>query len=248
MEKHLIKEGLVCAVIILFIGIAVQPGIVANDSSDLNLVSDSKAGVLNKNLLLKFILLSFLKNREVKLDKFFDIIKSKLDRNPSLDESVAIIKDAIIKLKALRFLPQNMNIAQILKTLDGKAKVLKTMSSDENFNCLIVGKTNYTSGGKFITYKGDLILGWQVSFFEDGHSFCPARGWVWTNGINGIKKWEGSFYGLISSFYEDYEMMFYTYYVGVTGFTGISIGRILPTFPSYYFGFAEHVSIGSNHP
>jgi len=55
-----------------------------------------------------------------------------------------------------------------------------------------------------------------------------AKGWLHTNGKSGIKDWEGSFRGLISSFHHIDHIV----YVGVVGFIGI---KLFKEFDSYYY-------------
>jgi len=59
-------------------------------------------------------------------------------------------------------------------------------------------------------------------------SYTGAKGWLHTNGMSGIKDWEGSFRGLISSFHHIDHIV----YVGVVGFIGI---KLFKEFDSYYY-------------
>jgi hypothetical protein len=80
-----------------------------------------------------------------------------------------------------------------------------------------------------------LPVGHLIGFgFDSSHS---ANGWVHTLGLNGIKEWNGSFYGQIST-PEDLDLNITK--VGTIGFTGI---RIIPS--GFYFGAALGVKIGS---
>jgi hypothetical protein len=49
--------------------------------------------------------------------------------------------------------------------------------------------------------------------------YCPSTGWIYTNGLNKIKTWNGSFYGNILSV----DVPFETIYIGMLGFSGIKI-------------------------
>jgi hypothetical protein len=69
-----------------------------------------------------------------------------------------------------------------------------------------------------------------------GYAF-PAQGWVSTIGLNGVKKWNQSFYGTI-----DYPVL----NAGVIDFSGIKLLRLNGT--STYFGSALWVSIRSDTP
>jgi hypothetical protein len=75
----------------------------------------------------------------------------------------------------------------------------------------------------------------------------PSNGWLHTIGLNGIKNWNGSFYGQIPSPFgliiSLFSLFFYT---GIIGFTGI---RILSSEASYfYMGTALWVNIGPDAP
>jgi len=66
----------------------------------------------------------------------------------------------------------------------------------------------------------------------------PSNGWIFTSGLNGIKEWNGSFYGSIGKIGGSLG----SYYLGVIGFTGIKIsqgysGKI------YFLGNALRVNI-----
>ena len=73
----------------------------------------------------------------------------------------------------------------------------------------------------------------------NGFHYWPAKGWVWTRGLLGIKEWKDKFYGRL-----------YHTLIGASGFTGIRIGMALfPLwFPTYYLGFALRVKLSKNPP
>ena len=139
-------------------------------------------------------------------------------------------------------------------------------SDNENFNCLIVGKTSWTT---FYKPEWDLfnivlinclpvlaIINGSISFGEDmwnwnggsGEGYNEsASGWVWTKGSNDIKTWRGdSLWGNIGIDYFEYLIGEYnyewTYFKGAIGFTGIRI-KSYPTKPSRFIGFASHISL-----
>jgi hypothetical protein len=68
--------------------------------------------------------------------------------------------------------------------------------------------------------------------------YYPADGWVHTDGLNGVKTWNGSFYGNI---YSILIIPLHVYYGGVTGFTGIKINN-------FFQGSALWVKIGPTRP
>jgi hypothetical protein len=96
-----------------------------------------------------------------------------------------------------------------------------------------------------------LSLGRVLGHFEGGDTYGPADGWIWSNGIQGIKKYKGPFYGQISAIEKYYGgLTWFIYCVGMTGFTGIRIHSGILTslnFYSYYIGYAHHVALGPDH-
>jgi len=92
-----------------------------------------------------------------------------------------------------------------------------------------------------IIYYGDLAL---TSSKE--HHYTPAEGNIWTNGLYGIKQWNGSFYGNLP--YLLFSLSLFqsiTLYPGVNGFTGF---RFHLNSSDFYFGFALNVNVSSDHP
>lgn len=88
-----------------------------------------------------------------------------------------------------------------------------------------------------------ICLGEGGSWFGEP-IYEPTRGWIRTIGLNGIKKWEGAFWGNLPL--PPLEIII-NYYPGILGFTGLKIGR--PSKSSYIFlGAALWVKIGPEHP
>ncbi len=87
------------------------------------------------------------------------------------------------------------------------------------------------------------VLASGISFGIESDEFQtnnPAKGWVNTYGLNGQKKWEGSFYGNLFI----YVLWLYYVYVGAIGFKGIRI--YLDEY--YYLGSATYVKIDYEKP
>jgi hypothetical protein len=99
----------------------------------------------------------------------------------------------------------------------------------------------YTSGFPFAELVGFIILGYQYELPMHHWNYIPAEGWVWTQGLFGIRKWEGEFYGQLSDSF-----------IGVSGFFGLRIGgciwSILGAVDTYYLGSALKVKIGEEIP
>jgi len=78
--------------------------------------------------------------------------------------------------------------------------------------------------------------------------YYPANGWIYTNGLNGVKNWSGDIFGdlnLASSYEFDipWIIFLWAYYPGILGFTGIKIGIALSN--SFYLGYAFKVKIAT---
>ena len=140
---------------------------------------------------------------------------------------------------------------------------------NENFNCLIVGKTSATTfiiKGKpgyedtiikiniipiLIFYNVTIALGWKYREVIDLDGKYESSGRVWTKGSNGVKTWESnSLWGNlgkkeISEWMPWGGIKTYWYYKAVIGFTGIRIGGINSVI---FFGIASHVSIVTEFP
>ena len=144
-------------------------------------------------------------------------------------------------------------------------------TGDENFDCRIAGETTdtYIHGlrrpfwqfirlniGAFfylfgIPYNLPYYNGLMdyISFghcYYDGQNknYIPSKGWVHTNGLNGVVKWEGELYGdiimenwWISYSYKTWKVI----YRGVRTFTGLFIDKLGKS--PCYLGHANHVKI-----
>ena len=84
--------------------------------------------------------------------------------------------------------------------------------------------------------------------FEILHA--PADGWIWTLGLNGIKKWDGLFSGNFSSLpiFGIINRFPFCYYLGAIGFTGIHISETLGNGSNYYLGNTLMINIEYYNP
>jgi hypothetical protein len=73
--------------------------------------------------------------------------------------------------------------------------------------------------------------------------YFSTQGNIWTIGWNGIKNWNGYFYGGLSI--QALEIYFLELFPGVNGFTGL---RVHLFSAEYYFGFAFNVNISYSPP
>jgi hypothetical protein len=103
-------------------------------------------------------------------------------------------------------------------------------------------------------------VGNRYKAFEDGNltdKIYSSSGFVWTIGANGIKKWNGSFYGGLYTKYMKavYENNSYEIWdaVGIRCFVGINFFNCISfassnEFPSFYIGFAREINFTYNPP
>lgn len=65
----------------------------------------------------------------------------------------------------------------------------------------------------------------QKNVLDEESIYYPCNGWVWTFGLNGIKKWNGSLIGRVwTGGYALWSgLISKAYYIGASGFTGIKI-------------------------
>jgi len=74
--------------------------------------------------------------------------------------------------------------------------------------------------------------------------FYPAMGWLYTNGLNGLKNWSGNMWGNTLSDGDRIDLGIYEFYPGILGFSGIKIN--LPFFDSFYLGHAFEVKVSKD--
>jgi hypothetical protein len=72
------------------------------------------------------------------------------------------------------------------------------------------------------------MFGKRVTSGEGPNFYYPSEGWIWTKGMNGVKKWHGSFFGDVYFFYTVASVILVVkYYIGAVGFTGLTVKRVL---------------------
>jgi hypothetical protein len=101
---------------------------------------------------------------------------------------------------------------------------------------------------KRIPLKRNVDIAFGTDYYTGKGGFIfPASGWVWTQGDNGIVEWDGTYYGQLG----ERDVFLFTHsYAGAINFSGVRIKILHPFFgfPSYYFGYAKHVSLDYTIP
>jgi hypothetical protein len=91
-----------------------------------------------------------------------------------------------------------------------------------------------------------LYYGTRHYVMGEGFSYTPAGKWVWTNGMNGIKKWDGPFWGNIKLI--EFQTIFHGYTstdgsLGATNFIGLKMDIL-----NFYLGAASWISLSYEYP
>jgi hypothetical protein len=209
-------------------------------------------------------------------ESIFDKLKICLDSAETGEEIDECYDEAVESLYELGLFPRMTveEAKQLVKgdrqNLNGKSQPDNIGNGDVNFNCQISGVASECLQG----FLGRLFMGGllflfiqilikligldNVPFFIgrisyialganwDGDWYYPSRGWVHTNGTNGVIKWEGEFFGDIDYWEIENEHHGYEwtegFYKGVTEFNGLWI-QIGQWSPCNFLGNAKHVKL-----
>jgi len=151
---------------------------------------------------------------------------------------------------------QNDRIGKILKRFHYTNDYL----IKSNFLCLITGQGNrvYIEGVipfiqecimiwlglpslNYWVFFGRMIFGFGQWVPEGESEVHPATGWVYTNGLTGIKEWNGSFTGGCRS---TLFAIYIIFYIGAVGFTGMGVTTNLDSL-DFFIGSALWTRIRS---
>jgi hypothetical protein len=262
MKDTWVKKGLVVSVILLFIGVAVAPSInfnvvKASNDNDLVEVTTQACGIKGYgNTTVKLT-----REQYQNLEQYLVDFRARLNQTTTREEAVPIFKDAVVELDKYGLLPKGMRVEKAQKIFENLFKRHhKTLADNENFLCLIAGRTNetYFSGilpnvlwyvHYWIPHPFDDVflqaIIWPLTKINQYQPFIlladiilyeGAVGWVWTLGLLGVKTWKGTLIGAEPSPY-------WEPYIAAFGFTGIKILLNSNSWDIFYFGDAWHVRI-----
>jgi len=321
MNKNIL---LTIGITILFLGITIAPSInfnvvKASKNNDLVEVTTQACGINGYgNTTVKLT-----RQQYQNLEQYLVDFQARLNQTKTKEEAVPIFKEAVMELNKYGLLPKGMSIEEAQKLVLGGyqnprySRFLNRMlnsveksSNDENYNCLIAGRTTNTVsigpiltliqiganhgynnlyylivflqqhnnffllllfGGLYMFFAITSIMTSEVglgNFIDNFHPILllstiglgmntwlpydggvyPAVGWIYTNGTNGIIKWNGSLYGDLPVYYflSLNWFIFFDFYPGIIGFSGIKI--ILPLLGSFYLGNAFEIKISTTPP
>ena len=185
MRTFCVKNGLVMVVILLFIGVAFQPVIIADVSieyDDSELV-EITIEIFEVNRVQKYTVILTQKQAE-ELENLINNFEIELDSADSIDETEAIFKDTVVSLNKLGLLLGGMSVEEAQRLVTGEeqnprivklferyySKNQKSLDIDRNFLCLIAGDTSNTVFiGPFALLfglHGPLLFVRNFAFFE----------------------------------------------------------------------------------
>jgi len=221
--------------------------------------------------------LKFTEKESNEVDRIFDDLKASLDSAVTDDEIDEIYDNSIESLYELGIFPR-MTIDEAKQLIEGKSKSQSGNigNADENFDCRVIGWTTKTFMFDlarplmdFLLEFGRIGMCWYeknlmyykgkmgyISFSNNWWDFWEdyyhhSHGWVWTNGTNGVVKWEGKLYGNITSRIiwggGGFDRLNVELYMGVKDFTGIFFDSPFEDHV-YFVGNAAHVKISYSLP
>lgn len=166
MKIILYKKGLVLVIIMLFVGVAIAPGIIASvNLSDITLPRISNNEIPNNDLVEITIQLGntdhkvmLTLDQAMELEILIDSTKTRLDMATTIEETSIIFNDTVVSLYELGMLPEDMGIEEAQRLVNGmnqNPKFVKkleqwfnrnqeNLDDDQNFLCLISGYTDNT--------------------------------------------------------------------------------------------------------
>jgi hypothetical protein len=273
MVERRYKKGLVVGIIILFLAVSIVPSINANiDRLPVkNKLVETMVRIHNSRGIIPFTL-KISEKQSDEIDRIFDNLKISLDSAKTGEEIDAIYDDAVESLYKLGMFPK-MTLKEAKQLVKGKSKNQSGNigTAEENYDCSISGQTTHTYTYKLTNRDFlDFILRLLRMYgFADNYQFYlgkmngigfgefwngygewyPSKGWVHTDGTNGVIKWEGEFYGAKGA--KPFRGFVYEYqewiYIGVENFEGLFIDRWFQK-PPCYLGNSEHVRLTYNQP
>ena len=156
MSTSYVKNGLVVGVILLFIGVAVQPSIIADvsiESDDSELVEITVQIYEVDKAYNQTVMLT--KEQAEELENLINNFEIELKNADDLGETETIFKDTIVSLDELGLLPEGMSVEEAQQLVTGEeqnprvirildrwfSKNQKSLSSYDNILCLISGES-----------------------------------------------------------------------------------------------------------
>jgi hypothetical protein len=153
MKNRLFRTGLVFGIIILFVGVGIQPVLAAEQKECFN--EEYYDVSIELSGLGKEYYVQLTKQQLIEIDVLFESIKDDLDNAKTKEEAINIYNDAIVKLDSYGLFGdcsithvQKLIIGNYLKSSNRHVlnKLYENKQSlDENIFCLICGHTDETN-------------------------------------------------------------------------------------------------------
>ena len=235
----------VIGISILFLGVGIQPAIAEKQTQEYTLMTPSIFGLKNQQI-------SLTSEQSDKLECIFDDLHEQLNSVSSIEETKLLYKKTIDTLvdndllsKSNAFLTEKLLFSNIVdKFYSFLNKKFDKNLNLKNWNCWITGNVSNSDffrpflwrkleGHIFIfgmllnvyflrnKYFGDISFGYH---YEEDHNRKDtwSNGFISTNGRFGLEEFIGKFRGRLSTIRVDTFAGFYTYFLGVYYFIGIS--------------------------
>ena len=267
MRNVCFKKVLIVGIIVLFLGVAIGPGI----NAELSLSKDTQTKVTDNELVDITVQVcrndstenyktTLTRHQLEELDDLINNIRLELDNIETREDLVEIYLDAALSMDKLGLLPEDMSIEdaqQLLidntynfENVDNKEiYIQKPGSSLINLFCYITGQASgchFPIGGFIIPFR----FYWWLCFGEgmiDPEGYFhrnPAEGWVNTIGLLGKQEIEGLFYGTLGEIpVIPFNCQEAWVYIGARGFTGFCIWLWGEGYETKIIGFATIVQL-----
>ncbi len=155
MQKGLFKKGIVIVIIILFVGVGVQPALadLSIESDDFEFVEFTvQVGNIEYNVVLS-------SKQAEELENLMDNTKAQLDKATTIKETSKIFDETVVSLYKLGMLPDSISVEDAQRLVKGHHRFsrmdnvldclsgskLGILDDDENLFCLVAGKTDNTN-------------------------------------------------------------------------------------------------------
>jgi hypothetical protein len=183
MRASCVKNGLVVGVILLFVGVAVQPSVATVEQQkeelvEINIHLCKPEGIENHNVLIT-------RKQKVELDNLIENFKSELDTIETLEEITSLYKNMTISLYELGLFPKDMSLKEVQQlTIEGheinncymedlSTRTQTNSTEINNVLCLVSGETTYTIH-EYRTFRGTvrlivllyILFGWKDGLFK----------------------------------------------------------------------------------
>lgn len=154
MQKSVIRIGIVFGIVLLFVGVGIQPALaeLSIDSDESKLVEFTvQVGDSEHTVVLS-------STQAKELDNLIDNTKLLLNMATTIEETSRIFDETVVSLYDLGVLPKDMSIREAQRLVNGHHRFsrmdnvldglsdsnLELLDKDENLYCLVAGETSWT--------------------------------------------------------------------------------------------------------